>query len=214
MKLLTENLGWKIFSLVVSVFLWISFAQDPEIGAFVSVPVEFKGMPDDLEVGSDVVEAVSVEVRGAGEIVRKFHAAPTAVSLDFSSIHSPGEQTFHLDDRNVRLPSGLRLLRVVPARIRFEFERRLSRELPVQVRFAGSPEAGYRVSRHQVRPETLTVEGPASRVKLVEFAVTDPVDLSHVVAETEFHVNAFISDPHVRLTNPNKVSIRVFVEKK
>ena len=45
---LTRNAGWKLFSLLVSLLLWFAFARDPEVGAFVAVPVEYRGMPDDL----------------------------------------------------------------------------------------------------------------------------------------------------------------------
>ena len=56
--------------------------------------------------------------------------------------------------------------------------------------------------------------GPESRVKRIEYAVTDPVDLSSVVSESEFHVNAFLGDPHVRFQKPEKIAVKVFMESK
>src|SRR5690348_4984064 len=120
---LTRNAGWKVFSLLVSLMLWFTYASDPEIGAFVSVPVEYRGMPDDLEIGSDLVGSVSIDLRGPSQEVANFNAVKSAVVLDFSSIHKPGEQTFQIDDRNVNLPSGMRLVRAIPAQIRLVFER-------------------------------------------------------------------------------------------
>jgi YbbR domain-containing protein len=212
-ELLTRNAGWKIFSLLVSLLLWFAFARDPEVGAFVAVPVEYRGMPDDLEISSDLVESVSVDLRGPSEKIANFSAAKSAAVLDFSGIHKPGEQTFQIDERNIRVPSGMRLERAIPAQIRLQFERRTQLKVPVQVRFSGSPPKGYRLEHYNVAPEELTVVGPESRVKKIEYAVSDPVDLSSVVGESEFHVNAFVGDPHVRFETPVKISVKVYMER-
>ena len=211
--LIIQNAGWKIFSLLVSVLLWLTYASDPEIGAFVAVPVEYRAMPDDLEIGSDLVGSVSIDLRGPSEKVANFSAVKSAVVLDFSSIHKPGEQTFQIDDRNVNLPSGMRLVRAIPAQIRLQFERRTRHDVPVQVRFAGSPTKGYQLDRFEAQPAELTLVGPESHVRKIEYAVTDPIDLSTVVAESEFRVNAFVGDPHVRFEKPAKISVKVFMEK-
>jgi hypothetical protein len=69
------------------------------------------------------------------------------------------------------------------------------------------------VDRYEVTPKQLTLVGPESHVKEIEYAVTDPVDLTSVVAESDFQVNAFVSDPHVRFEKPAKITVRVFMEK-
>ena len=213
-ELLTRNAGWKIFSLLVSLLLWFSFGRDPEVGSFQSVPVEYRGMPDNLEIGSDLVGAVSVDLRGPSGKIENFNAAKSAVVLDFSDIHKPGERTFQIDERNINLPSGMRLMRAIPAQIRLQFEERTRQDVPVQARFAGSGPKGYQVARYDVEPKELTLVGPASHVKKIEYAVTDPIDVTSVVGEAEFHVNAFVGDPHVRFEKPGKISVKVSMEKK
>ena len=213
-ELITRNAGWKLFSLLVSLLLWFAFARDPDVGAFVAVPVEYRGMPDDLEISSDLVESVSVDLRGPSEKIANFSAAKSAVVLDFSGIHKPGEQTFQIDERNISVPSGMRLERAIPAQIRLQFEQRTQLAVPVQVRFSGAAPKGYQLEHYNVAPEELTVVGPESRVKKIEYAVTDPVDLSSVVSESEFHVNAFVGDPHVRFEKPEKISVKVYMENK
>jgi len=213
-ELITRNAGWKLFSLLVSLLLWFAFARDPEVGAFVAVPVEYRGMPDDLEISSELVESVSVDLRGPSEKIANFGAAKSAVVLDFSGIHKPGEQTFQIDERNISVPSGMRLERAIPAQIRLHFEQRTQLAVPVQVRFTGAAPKGYQLDRYDVAPEELTVIGPESRVKKIEYAITDPVDLSSVVSESEFHVNAFVGDPHVRFQKPVKVAVKVYMESK
>jgi YbbR domain-containing protein len=213
-ELLTRNLGWKIFSLLVSLMLWVFYAGDPEVGAFVSVPVEYRGMPDNLEISSDLVGTVSIDLRGPSEKVANFSAAKSAVILDFSGIHKPGEQTFQIDERDINLPSGMRLERAIPAQIRLQFERRTEQEVPVEVRFAGVPPEGFLLKQYSVAPEMLTLVGPESRVRRIEHAVTDPIDLTSAANGAVFRVNAFVGDPHVRFAKPVKIAVKVEIQEK
>jgi YbbR domain-containing protein len=213
-ELLTRNLGWKIFSLLVSLLLWVFYAGDPEVGAFVSVPVEYRGMPDNLEISSDLVGTVSIDLRGPSEKVANFSAAKSAVVLDFSGIHKPGEQTFQIDEREITLPSGMRLERAIPAQIRLQFERRTEQDVPVEVRFAGVPPEGFLLKQYSVAPETLTLVGPESRVRRIEHAVTDPIDLTSAANGAVFRVNAFVGDPHVRFAKPVKIAVKVEIQEK
>src|SRR5258707_6421999 len=187
---MTRDAGWKLFSLLVALVLWLANARDPEVGTFVSAPVEYRGMPDGLEIGSDLVGSVTIDLLGPAGKIENFNAAKSAVVLDFSDIHKPGERTFQIDERNISLPTGMRLVRAIPAQIRLQFERRTSQAGPVRVRFAGAPPKGYQVADYEVFPKELTLVGPASHVKKIEYAVTDPIDLAAVVGESEFRVNA------------------------
>jgi len=212
-ELITRTAVWQLFALLVSLLLWLTFARDPEVGTFVSVPVEYRGMPDDLEIGSDLVGSVSIDLRGPSAKIENFNAAKSAVVLDFSDIHKPGERTFQIDERNTNLPTGMRLVRAIPAQIRLQFEQRTRQDVPVQVRFSGAAPKGYQVARYEAAPTELTIVGPASHVKKIEYAVTDPIDVAAVVGESEFRVNAFVGDPHVRFEKPAKISVKVFMEK-
>jgi YbbR domain-containing protein len=211
--LFTRNLGWKLFSLLAASLLWLTFARDPQLAMFVTAPVEYKGIPNDLEISSDVVDSVSLEIRGPSEKLKSFAPANSPVILDFSRVQRAGQQTFQVDEHDVALPAGVSLVRAIPSQLRFSFEHRIFREVPVQVRFSGQPQPGYHVADSEVRPPTQTIVGPDSRVQRIQYAVTDPIDISTVVGISEFHVNTFVGDPHVRFQASPRVSVKVRVEK-
>ena len=116
---LTQNLGWKAGSLVIATLLWISVSNEPELSTFQSVPVEYKQMPQNLEISSDVDETVRLELRGPSGRLHDLRDAKLAVVLDFSAVHQPGDRTFPIDERNVSLPRGIRLVRAIPGRLQF-----------------------------------------------------------------------------------------------
>ncbi len=208
---LFHDIGWKLLSLAIAVLLWVLVASEPEISTFVTVPVQFKNMPEGLEVSSDIVESVNLELRGPSGELRNFQdSRPYSVVLDMSRVVA-GERTFSIDDGDFRLPRGIRVVRAFPSQLRFDFERRAAATVPVQVRF-GSPHEGYDVAGFQVSPATLRIVGPESHVNRIKAVATDPIDLGPVVGSAQFHVSAFVDDAHVRFASPPKVTVDVQVK--
>jgi YbbR domain-containing protein len=210
-SLLTENIGWKLLSLAVAVVLWFVLVGEQEFTTSTSVPIVFRNIPRDLEISSEVPDKIHLEVQGpVGKIS---HLSSPAVMLDLSDVGKPGDRTFNIRQANTNLPPGVLLSRAIPAQLRLRFERRVSREVPIQARFAGPPPAGYRMVRQEIRPLTVKIVGPESHAQQVDFAETDPIDLSAVVSESEFRVQTYISDPLVRVEDSPVVIVRVALEK-
>jgi YbbR domain-containing protein len=136
-----------------------------------------------------------------------------AVVLDMSDVQ-PGERTFTIGAGNVKLARGVRLVRSIPSEVRFLFERRMVRFVPVVVRTAGQGQNGYTVAHQSVTPDRLEIAGPGSRVARIKAATTDPVDLSSVVGTSEFRVNAFVDDSFVRFQTSPQVVVTVTMKKK
>jgi YbbR domain-containing protein len=170
------------------------------------------GLPEDLEISSNVMESVDVELRGPSEQLRTYGDSHPAVAIDMRDVHA-GERTFSITRENLNLSRGVRLVRAIPSQLRFEFEHRVSREVPVQVRFTKSPPRGYAIASYQVEPDRLLIVGPESRVKSVEQVTTDPIDLSKVVGPAEFRINAFAADPLVRFQASPQVAVKITIRK-
>jgi hypothetical protein len=208
--LLIENLGWKLLSLALAVLIWAFVATEPELGTRVAVPLQYKNLADDLEFSSEPPGQISLELRGpSGEL----SGLNPAVILDMAGVQ-PGIHTFQIGDGNVRLPRGVRLVSANPSVVRFEFDRRQARAVPVRVRFAGEGQNGYVIAHYEVNPPELRIIGPARRVGRIAEVVTDPVDVSGVVGSSEFRVNAFIDDPYVHFGASPQVRVTVTMKKK
>jgi len=210
-QLLTRNLGWKLLSLLIAIALWFAVAREPELATSLSVPVQFKNIPDDLDIGSNVLERMHVEVRGPSGRLSRDNLADVAVVLDLSDARA-GDRTYTVHPNNINLPAGVIFYRAVPSQITLSFERLMTREVPIVPLFAKTPD-GYRVRGYALEPEKARIRGPEERVKNIERVATDPVDLSGVVSEREFRTHVNVADPQVRLETASLITLKVTLEK-
>ena len=212
--LLTQNLGWKLLSLGIAVVLWALVASEPELSTFAVVGVEYKNLPDDLEISTDLVSSLRLELRGPSGALRGLGEGGTRpeVILDMSGVE-PGERTFEIGEGNVKLPRGVWLVGAQPPAVRFRFERSETRTVPIWPRFTNEGN-GYEVAQSTVSPKTVEIAGPASRVAKVSAALADEIDVPARAGTFEYRVNAYLEDPQVRFVAVPRVTVTVAVKKK
>ena len=214
LKLATHNLGWKLLSLISAVAIWALVASEPELSTFVTVPVEYKNMPDDLEISSDSAASVTLEIQGpAGELDSAMPGPLAHVTLDMSRA-SPGERTFTVDNHSVKLPHGVRLVRAEPAQLRLLFEKLVPRQVPVEVRTVNDGTQGYYVTARQAHPAEVTISGPSSHVAKIVSVQTDAIDVTGVVTSKEFQTSAYVLDPLVKIQGGPEVDVKITMKKK
>ena len=176
--------------------------------------MEYKNLPDDVEIDSNPLTTVLLELRGPSFALRNLSepSIQPQVILDMS-MAAPGQRTFEIEDGAVKLPRGVRLVRAVPPQVRFDFERSARKTVPVTVRITGEGHNGYVVASKQTDPGELAIVGPASHVARITQATTDPVDVSQEVGTSELQVNAFLDDPYVRFQSSPHVEVSITMKK-
>jgi YbbR domain-containing protein len=212
MRFLTHNIGWKLLALAAAFGVWFNIASEPELATIFSAPVEYKNYPKELEISSDIVEAIDVEARGPSGQLRDLNEARISAIVDFSTVNAPGERTFTLTQKELRLPRGIELIRTIPAQLRFKFEHRATRALKVEVPTSGSLRSGFAISFLEVQPPELSIAGPESRVAAVKKALADPLDLNLVKGDSQQVLAVYIPEPEVRFLTVPRVTVKIHVE--
>jgi YbbR domain-containing protein len=213
LELVTHNFLWKLVALAGAVLIWALVTNEPELSTFATVRLEFRNLPAELEISSQPAETVTLELRGpASELRGQGDSRRPAVVLDMSGA-APGQRTFQIGNGNISLPRGVSLVRSVPSQVRFEFERRAVRDIPVQTHFTGEGANGWVVAKYTVTPAKLPVEGPVNHVTRLQAATTDPVDVSSATATAQLRVNAFLTDSYVRFEGSPEVVVTVTMKK-
>jgi YbbR domain-containing protein len=208
----THNAGWKLLSLLIAIALWIAVAREPELATSLSVPVQFKNIPEDLDIGANVPERAHLEVRGPSGRLSRDNLADIALILDLADAH-PGERSYTIHPYNFNLPSGVIFYRTVPTQITLTFDHLASQNVKIFPRYSKPPQPGYRVRAYVLEPENIRIRGPQERVKRIDRVWTDPVDLSGVVSSAEFHTHINVGDAQVRLDTPTAITLKVTLER-
>lgn len=207
-----NNLALKLVSLAIAVLLWLAVSRSPMSEVAVTVPIEFQHVPDNLEISSERIPQVQVRVRGPERNVRGLDPENVHLAIDLTSA-APGERTYDLTGRQVRLPHGLEIVQVVPSQFRISFDRRASKQVDVRPRVMGTFASGYRIATVTSDPPQVLIVGPERRVSGIENALTDPVDATGVVGTAKFTTHVYVSDPMVQVARPEPVQVTVTTEK-
>lgn len=206
-----RNIGWKMLALLLATLVWIAVYREPEMAAVLTAPVQFKNSPADLEIGSEIVETVDLEARGPAGLLRDLSERRVAVVLDFSDVKDPGERTFTIDNRNISVPRGVELVRIIPSQLRFRFERQSIKRVTVEPQFSGVLPAGFRILKTTIKPPELPVIGPESKVSNVTAVRTDPVDLDHLSDGKGVRVSAYLPNAQLRFLGSPEVTVSISV---
>ncbi len=213
-RLLFHNFGLKLISIGVAVLLWTAVANEPPVEVVFQSPLEFREMPQALELSSEVPTSVQLRVSGPGSVVRQLSAKDLAVTVNLAGFERAGERSFALTDADVRKPYGVRVVQIVPSQVRVRFEAQAQRDIPIIPRIAGQFAPRYQLAAYKVFPQTARVVGPQSRVAVLESATTDPVDVSGVISRAQIWVHAVVPDPLVRIQGRELVLVTIHMERR
>jgi YbbR domain-containing protein len=207
-EFLTRNWLTKLFSAALATLLWVAVSGQANSEIGVSIPLEYRNIPSQMEVVGDATNVVEVRLRGSSTQIREISARDVSATLDLSSV-GVGGKIFQLTYQNVKVPFGLEVVRVSPSQIRLNLEHTVSKIVPVVVQIEGEPARNFKIDGLSVTPATVEVEGPESKMRAIQSMPTAPVDVDQ--RETSFagQVDLDLPDPMLRLHYLSPVDVRI-----
>jgi uncharacterized protein (TIGR00159 family) len=177
------------------------------------VPIDFRNLPEELELKEVSTESVEVQVSGRQQLVNSLSAEQVRAFLDLR-VAQPGVHTMVLNQENIEIPSGLEVMRVSPTTIRLELEERVRKAVPIEPRIVGQAPEGYRYEIFEVNPESVSIIGPKSELSRLNRLVIEDVELGDADPEEEeitVEVPLVLSAGSLRLVagEPRRVQLRI-----
>ncbi len=169
-----SNLGLKVLALIIALGLWLAGQRDIERS--IEVPVEVRNLPAGLMLIDNRVDFVVLRLSGPRRLVSTFDAETLKLGLDLSAA-KPGPATFPLSSSSLNIPRGVTVSRITPPLINLRIEPVLRRVLPVSVRFANKLPSAFKIASMSVKPDNVSVRGPADDVRGMALAETVPFEL-------------------------------------
>jgi len=209
---LFKNLRLKLISIVFAFALWFFVAGQSSLELGIMVPLGYKGIPDDMVMTSAPFGEVDVRVVGPKFLLNNIEPGKVIAELDLSGAKA-GTSVVRILPKDVNVPAGVKVARVVPGSVEVHLERLVDVELAVKVRLHGRPASGYMVSGISVTPKTVKTRVFAKDAPAFEAIYTRPVDISGL-AESESRVVGFDALEYESINlSAQSVAVRVTVSK-
>ena len=203
-----RNLGLKVLAVVLAVLLWITVAGEHIVERSLRVPLEFRNIPEALEIVGNTPDTVDVRLRGASALLSRVQPGEIVAVLDLGGARA-GSRLFHLRTEDVRAPFGVEVSQIIPSTLALELERSAKRSVPIVPATDGDPAPGFVRGQMTSDPPTVEIVGPESRVRQVAEATTEPVTIKDAKARVRDGVTVGVVDTSVRLVQPQIAQVTV-----
>lgn len=209
----SHNFWLKVLSLLIATGLWLAISPDQEPAEVaVRVPIEFRHVPEGLEISSATIPEAQIRVRGPERLIRDLRSTDVHAELELVDAHA-GERTFDLTAQQIRHQRELEVVQVVPGQVHLTIDTRLTREVEIRPRVTGIFVVGEQIAKVLVDPERVTITGPRHHVEMLDAASTDPVDASGTRTQATFVTNVYVADALVQVVQPTPVRVTVIMGK-
>ncbi len=177
---LTGNLTLKIFSVVLAFLMWAFVLSDTNpirMKSFENINVSVKGESSLEDNGlmilgdwAQELNNIRIDVEVNSEDFDAVTADDFSISLDLSSIVSPGQYTVRLDIVNKEPLKVQKITGVSKSTIDIVVDKKITREVPVQSTFNGELPAGYWASTPVITPEIVSITGAEQEINQIQTA--------------------------------------------
>lgn len=180
-RVVMENLGLKLFSLLVSIALF-TVVHGSEAGqrslwvpVVASLPPEAAGK---VLVG-ELPDRVKITLSGSRSVVNSINTVePVQIDL------TPAPRYYTFEPTLFGLPAGIDV-QVEPSSLALDWEARLERKLQVRLQTTNAPDPTLELAgKPLVSPSRLLVKGPRSTVEALRELPTEPLSLAGLAAGT------------------------------
>ncbi len=200
-----------LLSLAVAALYWaFTVGQERSVKDF-SVPLQFVGAAQNQVVTGDILHSrLTVEVRGTPDLLRRVREEDIEAKVDLSHMNL-GPQVYEMGSENIRLPSSIELVKVIPATIHFTLDKRVRKSLPLEPNFAGRVPRGLQILSWTIEPAQVTVEGPEGTLAHLGHIQTQPVPVEGRVQDFDTAVIPIPPDSEISVVDPQTYHLRVRV---
>ncbi len=205
-----RNIGLKFLAVGLATLLWLTVLGEHVVERSLRVPLEFRNIPEALEIMGDPPASVDVRVRGTSGLLSRLQPGEVVAVLDLASAR-PGSRLFHLRTDQVQAPYGVEVAQVVPATVALDLERSGEATVPVVPAIEGTPAPGFVVGTVAATPPTVTVVGAVSRLRALTEATTETVSVEGASSAVRDVVTIGVMDSALRLKEPRSASVEVAI---
>jgi YbbR domain-containing protein len=209
-EMFVGNIGFKLLSVAVAVSLWFFITYRGQSETAVESQLEFKNVPQGLEILKQNIKKVAVNIRGHESVLGSLKPSDVRVMVDLSN-GKKGEASYYFDTTDVKIPANIKILRLEPTYVKVTLDESVSRDVEIKPYVVGQPAKGYEIYKITVHPAVVRVEGAITEMARLSILRTEPLDITGLDTDISQNVRVDTNGRNVRIKTPDvmtKVIIR------
>ncbi len=208
-KLLTQNAGLKIASILIAIALWFFVTSRGQSEISIDVPLEFKNIPAGLEMVNHSVKIISLNIKGQERFIKNIKASDIRVPIDLSKAKK-GESLYYIVREDINVPHAIAITNINPLSVKVKIDETVTKTVKVIPIIIGEPEKGHRVRFSTVEPQSVTIEGIETEVKKFNSVQTEPIDITGLNETLLQDVKLDLTGKNIR-TNVNQIRVKIVI---
>jgi YbbR domain-containing protein len=200
----------RIVAFFIAIVLWVFVLGGKQVEVTKEVFLEYQ-LPVGVAFGNQPPKSISIKVSGPPVFLREFQDSKISINLDLKNQKS-GESEIAIREDSLNLPLGLRLTSLSLSSIKVRLERLTVKRVPLRPSFAPGLPPEYKISSVTLRPSTIEIKGPQSRIQGIEALPTEPITLLSSSLRQEVTVGVQLDGHNGVEINENERSVQVVIE--
>jgi uncharacterized protein (TIGR00159 family) len=207
-SILTRNWRFKLLSLVTAALLWLVVVgpERSEIG--VSVPIQYTGLPEDMELTGKWMDKLDAMVRGSQAALSNLKPGSVRAAVDLGRVVT-GLNFYRITKRNITTPPGIAIAKIRPSDLRLHIEASSSRTVKVSTATIGPLPPGVELS---VTPSQVKVKAPKEELEKLKAVVTAPIDVQLLGPRGKMQVQTLIRPDGLNIDSVTPSTVTVTTE--
>jgi YbbR domain-containing protein len=210
-----------LFCVAISAFFWLMLSLAKEYTVTFSFPVTYTNLPADKVIINRLPSTIDVEINASGFniLLYKLKHTKETLSIDLKDIKHYSIKNRYYITTNSRiekitnqLDNELHVLKIFPDTIHLNFNKKVSRKVPVKVNLALDFDKHYQQADSiKVIPSYITISGAAEEVAKIKSVETVALSLKDVTDSLVLDM-AIAKTPQLKLIDLSQPKVKVLVD--
>ncbi len=189
-----------VLSIIIAFTIWLGVSLTKRVPKEIvlSVPVQFKNVPDNIEI-VNFTPTVNVKLSGPSSIISSITPQEIQVLVDVSNLKGDGEHIIKIKKRDIVVPQEGLLKEPVTKTITVNILELGVKRVKVYPQVIAYAETGYKVLERGFSPRVIRIKGPLKIIKRISYLKTEKVIKKGLKKSMVFEVQIIIPKDVVSL---------------
>ncbi|MEO6883897.1 MAG: CdaR family protein [Bacteroidia bacterium] len=213
-----------IVCVLISTFFWFIIVFSKKYTDTVSFPVRYVNLPSNKVLSNVLADNIDAQIYTSGFSLLGYKINPETdpLTIDVNEIKSYTKTDFYylatnseIDKLSAQLSSGIKIIKIIPDTIFFDFSPMVSKQIPVKLNSDLQFQSEFQLSDSiKINPSEITVSGTQSALQDIHQIETEKLSLKNINKNIIVDVPLLLSSSMQQITvSAKKVSISIPVAK-